>query len=834
MDSIRRFEDPRARSLYKESLPGWWNREDREAAELIFIHEAASDEGPQIVQGRGPELGIEEASSAAASVRRCASASVLGHPLWYSSGCLKREVSDRFSLEGTRYAGPARGSNDLLWQNLAALHNPRAAVWLWQLTARMPLVRSLLFFHSGARETMTSIGEAAAQPGFDWQKAGGLFIGQWYLIPFKEPELASLLFAEQVETLTRELNQMSLRVLTGLEYEREYLHRPDDDRVTFGRLLEDENPHALAAAVRRIPLTRKPSKILMDLARTMPFGEVVEAAFVALSTYQTREVTDFFFDQFLHGSFQIHLMAAKALTILRDREGVHRRLQDLLHNGDDFGRAAAGQVLQNLDDEPPLADDLGLIAEWLDRGNLWGNEGVPQSWRAFTYTTEFIRYPEEFRMLADELRNLALSDPTCREVRIVSAGGSFGAEAYSLLMYLDADFRRDPSAWGDVSPWERIRIYSTDIDPVALAYAARGRFTHHPCWQLSDDFGLQERARGYGIDLSTYFDIAKREGVYQAREEWRSRIETAQMDVLNPEPFVTDHGVPDVILYNMVDGHLPGVPLQIHAARVLGGLPRRLLVTVPHSELTRSIFLRTLTLRERSDWAFVFEPAPQDPVNECRDDSAGRFCPPVPPVAGALPTWEEGIIAIENRLVHTDDDSQALSLQAAAILSDLGAEGITFRHLIEEGRLLHTWVEATLLVDGNAEPVVVDLAGLRHDDHLFTGADRLFGLLADAAALFPTYEEGREVPLFRERHSASGGRGILWASPDEEAVFRTIERLKESQIHIESREEILTAALAEGGVFGTGNRIETEHALERLERRGSVTLTDRSRKTPDF
>jgi two-component system, chemotaxis family, CheB/CheR fusion protein len=85
--------------------------------------------------------------------------------------------------------------------------------------------------------------------------------------------------------------------------------------------------------------------------------------------------------------------------------------------------------------------------------------------------TEFFRDPKLFDYLRDHVIPGLIADARRekRELRIWSAGCSTGEEAYSLAMVV-ADLL------GDGLVWPEIRIFATDIDREAIAFARRGRY----------------------------------------------------------------------------------------------------------------------------------------------------------------------------------------------------------------------------------------------------------------------------------------------------------------------------------------------------------------------
>jgi two-component system CheB/CheR fusion protein len=83
--------------------------------------------------------------------------------------------------------------------------------------------------------------------------------------------------------------------------------------------------------------------------------------------------------------------------------------------------------------------------------------------------TEFFRDPKLFDYLREHVlpELIAEARREGRELRIWSAGCSTGEEAYSVAIVV-------AEALGDESPWPAVRIFATDIDRDALAFARRG------------------------------------------------------------------------------------------------------------------------------------------------------------------------------------------------------------------------------------------------------------------------------------------------------------------------------------------------------------------------
>jgi two-component system CheB/CheR fusion protein len=114
--------------------------------------------------------------------------------------------------------------------------------------------------------------------------------------------------------------------------------------------------------------------------------------------------------------------------------------------------------------------------------------------------TEFFRDPKLFDYLREhvlpELIEEARRDR--REIRFWSAGCSTGEEAYSLAIIL-------AEALGEAAAWPDIRIFGTDIDRDAIAFARRGIYQANALKSLPSI--LRDR---YFVKSDGHFEVAKR------------------------------------------------------------------------------------------------------------------------------------------------------------------------------------------------------------------------------------------------------------------------------------------------------------------------------------
>jgi len=114
--------------------------------------------------------------------------------------------------------------------------------------------------------------------------------------------------------------------------------------------------------------------------------------------------------------------------------------------------------------------------------------------------TEFFRDPKLFDYLREHVvpELVAEARRERREIRIWSAGCSTGEEAYSLAIVL-------AEALGNENAWPDIRIFATDIDREAIAFARRGIYP--PTALKSLPPGVRDR---YFVKSDGRFEIAKR------------------------------------------------------------------------------------------------------------------------------------------------------------------------------------------------------------------------------------------------------------------------------------------------------------------------------------
>ncbi len=117
-----------------------------------------------------------------------------------------------------------------------------------------------------------------------------------------------------------------------------------------------------------------------------------------------------------------------------------------------------------------------------------------------TKVTEFFRDPELFDHLRARVLPELISQASRRsnELRIWSAGCATGEEAYSLAILVSEALKNDLERF-------HVRIFGTDADPQAIAYARRGIFPPNALTGLPE-----ELVRRYFIEVDGNFQVHKR------------------------------------------------------------------------------------------------------------------------------------------------------------------------------------------------------------------------------------------------------------------------------------------------------------------------------------
>lgn len=104
--------------------------------------------------------------------------------------------------------------------------------------------------------------------------------------------------------------------------------------------------------------------------------------------------------------------------------------------------------------------------------------------RITTNHTYFMREPEHFHYLEQQVLPQLCGSIPDRDLRIWSAGCSSGEEPYTLAMILDRYFKHTPM----MQKWDK-KVLATDLSPAVLAKASKGLYSQQavkalpPTWQ---------------------------------------------------------------------------------------------------------------------------------------------------------------------------------------------------------------------------------------------------------------------------------------------------------------------------------------------------------------
>ena len=181
--------------------------------------------------------------------------------------------------------------------------------------------------------------------------------------------------------------------------------------------------------------------------------------------------------------------------------------------------------------------------------------------------TEFFRDPKLFDYLREhvlpELIEEARRDR--REIRFWSAGCSTGEEAYSLAIIL-------AEALGEAAAWPDIRIFGTDIDRDAIAFARRGIYPANALKSLPSI--LRDR---YFVKSDGHFEVAKRLRTLMVfgEHDLAERAPFPRIDLLLCRNVLIYFSVPmqQVALETFAFSLRPGGRLALGAAETVMALP---------------------------------------------------------------------------------------------------------------------------------------------------------------------------------------------------------------------------------------------------------------------
>jgi two-component system CheB/CheR fusion protein len=201
------------------------------------------------------------------------------------------------------------------------------------------------------------------------------------------------------------------------------------------------------------------------------------------------------------GRILCELLAAGRSTAEDSDSGARRDLLQRIHerSGIDFGSYKPATILRRLRGRMS-ATGHSTVAAYAAYVESDAEEYARLVNSLLIKVTEFFRDPQFFEYLGDIVLPELIADAQAggRELRIWSAGCSTGEEAYSLAISV-AEILGEDAAWPDV------RIFATDIDQEAIAFARRGVYSLASLESLPQS--LRDR---YFVQTEGGYEVAKR------------------------------------------------------------------------------------------------------------------------------------------------------------------------------------------------------------------------------------------------------------------------------------------------------------------------------------
>lgn len=593
-----------ARALYNESRRITRRPEEEDLIWELYggpVQKSFTEETP---------IDWETAQRAHAQLAQC----VRGFGFWraYDPTCLERQLATTIQATGDANA-MARYARERRVRLLGYGTYER----LWQAFEKAPLLRHVLLEFDQTLvpfQRYLALTEQAIRRGVIGQKEMddhvrellGQFDSMYEVAPYTgrvsgtppaladQPPLTALLVQHMAVNLRLACDFAEYR----LEYHAQVQRRPAQyaDLADLEVLLASDNAIAQATAIPLWAEQQWDPQPLMALLRTARDEPVVDAAIQALASYPRDDVMDFLFRELRLGPFAMQLKLRTVLARSPEVERVRVRAEALSQSTDSFERLVGADLVQQMAAYAPLRAEAQRLAAETGQEIAIMEKGITRD----RFTTAFFRFPEQLAWLSDELQQLLPAPHRTPPVTITAIGSSYGPEVYSIVMDLDQRFARDPEAWHGVHPLSQLRLIATDIDPIAVAYAQRGRFTDHPCHVYSDTKALEIYAQERSLDLTRYFDKPNGD-TYVVKPFWRQHITMALLDITNPEPYLQQYGRPDGLLYNMVDGHLPDTPARLFAATRVAQLPTRFAIVGARYEVTTEVLDAQLDVIQRAE-----------------------------------------------------------------------------------------------------------------------------------------------------------------------------------------------------------------------------------------
>lgn len=449
---------------------------------------------------------------------------------------------------------------------------------------------------------------------------------------------------------------------------KEVMEANSDNPFYLTDVVENEtNPYAKAFAIKKLGkmetgadsirvAAQDPNKSILVLT------EVYEAH----RRFDNEDSVRWLFNQFNNEGFTEHLMAAKALSSHVNPEAVAEIALETLASDDAHERARAALILRyaySRIDSPSASEkiDRALSGKALDPHEehlvrlaaieslqFTPNKGVRSQLKPLlsspdsgirdlasqtiaalnkedteqaqfptvfpTFQSNFFRNPVQFSWISEVLKEDAQywseGQPP---LSVLVVGGSYGAEAMSILLTVLSDYDSDPESWGEFNPHKDLKIIHTDISLEAVIFADKAAFeatTHDP---LNSAEKIRLHALRSGRDQDHYDKYFIHEsGKIKLKPEYAGLIETQYLDITLVENFSSTYLPATVTVYNQVDPYLDSEAQPVAAQNVLD-LSGRYVATAPSSHATTAVFNSQAFLRSKASILHLYEKYPTVP-----------------------------------------------------------------------------------------------------------------------------------------------------------------------------------------------------------------------------
>ncbi|MFH1356797.1 MAG: hypothetical protein ABII18_06640 [bacterium] len=451
-------------------------------------------------------------------------------------------------------------------------------------------------------------------------------------------------------------------------YEHEQKYLPDiqsycDDKDYLYTLIDEtDNAHTKAEALRCLAEMEEGAEILMaEIESTQMSLDVTDKYYKILSLFGDPEITTWLLDRLGHVSFMEQNLVIEAFLFLPDHNDLVSQLMQKSRSENVQEQAIAFAVLTSIMSTTPFERREEIIQAALSQAR---NEKAPTLVRVAAlsvlgaqYNLDLVKPLEELtqntnpeissmatRILSkvSSLRVGASFDiqqvshitqtaifrnprqidwiysltkykatqwqPGDDPITILDVGGSYGAEAVSILLFILDEYRKNPVGWGHFNPHENLKIVTTDIEVRALVFSETAAFANRQDLNSSEFGPLDVVVKMLGFstdDYKAYFDISD-DDVWILKEPYRNMIETRYMDITDCDKYLETYGPSDIVVYNQADPYLAQNQRAPAAENVIA-LSKQFIATSPMRQETFDTFATQTNLSEMAGSLMLFE-----------------------------------------------------------------------------------------------------------------------------------------------------------------------------------------------------------------------------------